>query len=190
MIFCFRMGKGQPEVMHLPRESLLSEPVTVGERLDLRWVQREEIVNIEDTKFVSITKPGNFHGLALWFDVSFDPLIYEDESEVPFKPVELRTGPADPETHWKQTVLVVLENLAQQPLEEDEIIGWSLAMTQSSDNRRQYSLALQLLDPETDEHPVPCHCQMARCELVAALMEREDREMEELEEINTDQGTS
>ena len=50
------MGKGQPEVMHLPRESLLSEPVTVGERLDLRWVQREEIVNIEDTKFVSISQ--------------------------------------------------------------------------------------------------------------------------------------
>ena len=51
-----RMGKGQPEVMHLPADSLLSEPVTVGDRLDLRWVQREEIVNIEDTKFVSISQ--------------------------------------------------------------------------------------------------------------------------------------
>ena len=50
------MARGQPEVMHLPADSLLTEPLTVGERLDLRWVQREEIVNIEDTKFVSITK--------------------------------------------------------------------------------------------------------------------------------------
>ena len=184
------MSRGQPEVMHLPRDSLLSEPVTVGERLDLRWVQREEIVNIEDTKFVSITKPGNFHGLALWFDVSFDPLIYEDEIDVPFNPVELKTGPDDPETHWKQTVLVVMDNLAEAAVEEDEIIGWNLSLSQSSSNRRQYSLALQLLDPETDSHPVPCHCRMARCELVAALMEREDREMEELEEINADQSTS
>ena len=186
------MEKGQPEVMHLPGDCLLSEPVTVGERLDLRWVQREEIVSIKDTKFVSITKPGNFHGLALWFDVSFDPGIYEDEGEsvVPFQPVELKTGPADPETHWKQTVLVVMENLAQPALEEDEIIGWSLALSQSGDNRRQYRLALHLLDPETEAHPEPCHCHMARCELVAALMEREDREMEELEEINADQATS
>ena len=174
-------------MMHLPRDSLLSEPVTVGERLDLRWVQREEIVSIEDTKFVSITKPGNFHGLALWFDVSFDPQIYEDELDVPFNPVELKTGPDDPETHWKQTVLVVMENIGEASVEEDEIIGWKLSMTQTTSNRRQYSLGLQLLDPETDDHPVPCHCHMARCELVAALMEREDREMEELEEINTDQ---
>ena len=52
---------------------------------------------------------------------------------------------------------------------------------------RQYSLGLTLLDAETEIHPTPCHCHMARCELVAALMEKEDREMEELEEINSDQ---
>ena len=84
-------------------------------------------------------------------------------------------------------MLVVMENLGQTELEEDEIVGWKLSMAQSSSNRRQYSLSLALLDPETEQHPVPCHYHMARCELVAALMEREDREMEELEEINTDQ---
>ena len=68
---------------------------------------------------------------------------------------------------------------------EDEIIGWKLVMAQSESNRRQYSLSLEVLDPETDQHPVPCHCHMARCELVAALMEREDRMMEDLEEINS-----
>ena len=83
-----------------------------------------------------------------------------------------------------------MENLGQTELEEDEIVGWKLSMAQSSSNVRQYSLSLALLDPETEQHPVPCHCRMARGELVAALMEREDREMEELEEINTDQGTS
>ena len=171
--------------MQLPGSCLLSDPVTVGDRLDLRWVQREEIVSIEDTKFVSISKPGNFHGLALWFDVSFEPPMYGEETDTPFKPIELKTGPRDPETHWKQTVLVVMENFGQAELEEDEIIGWKLVMAQSESNRRQYSLSLEVLDPETDQHPVPCHCHMARCELVAALMEREDRMMEDLEEINS-----
>ena len=98
---------------------------------DLRWVERAEVANIKDTKFVSITKQGNFHGLALWFDVSFDPLLFVDESDPPFKSVELKTGPNDPETHWKQTVMVVMENFAQDEVEEDEIIGWTLEMTQS-----------------------------------------------------------
>ena len=70
-------------------------------------------------------------------------------------------------------------------MEEDEIVGWSLSMEQSGSNTRQYSLSLQLLDPETDEHPTPCQCHLAKCELIAALMEREDREMEDLEEIPT-----
>ena len=35
-----RMQKGQPEVMQLEEASLLSNPVTVGDTLDLRWVQR------------------------------------------------------------------------------------------------------------------------------------------------------
>ena len=97
----------------------------------LRWVERTEVAVIEDTKFVSITKQGNFHGMALWFDVSFNPLVYEDESNPPFNSVELKTGPNDPETHWKQTVMVVMENFAQAEVEEDEIIGWTLKMSQS-----------------------------------------------------------
>ena len=71
-----RSSVGQPEVMQLPGSCLLSDPVTVGDRLDLRWVQREEIVSIEDTKFVSISKPGNFHGLALPRPVGSDGMRY------------------------------------------------------------------------------------------------------------------
>ena len=53
----------------MKEENLLSQPVAIGDKLDLRWVQRHEIIKIEDRKFISISKPGNFHGLALWFDV-------------------------------------------------------------------------------------------------------------------------
>ena len=59
-------------MMDLKESNLLSEPVTIGDTLDLRWVQREEIVKIEDRKFTSISKTGNFHGLAIWFDVTFE----------------------------------------------------------------------------------------------------------------------
>jgi len=180
-----RMQKGQPEVMQLSEANLLAEPVLVGDYLDLRWVQREEIVKIENSKFVSITKTGNFHGLALWFDVIFEPILFEDDYEESFKKIELKTGPGDAPTHWKQTVLVIVDNFANAEVEEDEIVGWNLSMEQSGSNTRQYSLSLQLLDPETDEHPTPCQCHLAKCELIAALMEREDREMEDLEEIPT-----
>ena len=74
------MEKGQPEVMQLTSDNLLSDKLTIGDQLDLRWVQREEIVKIEDRKFVSMTKTGNFHGVALWFDVVFDPIVFEAQS--------------------------------------------------------------------------------------------------------------
>ena len=53
------MQKGSPEVIDLKESNVLSEPLTIGDNLDLRWVQREEIVKIEDRKFTSISKTGN-----------------------------------------------------------------------------------------------------------------------------------
>merc|ERR1712179_54677 len=64
-----RLERGQPEVMHLKEENLLSEPVVVAE-FDMKWVQREEVISLEDKKFLSITKNGNFHGLPIWFDAT------------------------------------------------------------------------------------------------------------------------
>ena len=144
------MQKGSPEVIDLKESNVLSEPLTIGDNLDLRWVQREEIAKIEDRKFTSISKTGNFHGLAIWFDVTFEPLFFEDEYEVPWCKVELKTGPGAPPTHWKQTVLVITENFASGEVEEDEIVGWDLGMEQSAANPRQYSLSLALLDPESE----------------------------------------
>jgi len=177
-----RLEKGQPEIMSLKEENLLSEPVVVAD-FDMKWVQREEVIRVEDKKFLSITKSGNFHGLAVWFDTSFDPQIYEGEYEQPFSKVVLKTGPCDPETHWKQTVLVVPGNMVDGDVEEDEVIGWSLTMSQSGNNARQYSLGLEVLDPATEEHPVPCDCKMGKCALMKALLEKEDMDLEELEEI-------
>ena len=75
-------------------------------------------------------------------------------------------------------------------------------MEQSVANPRQYSLSLevrqsdtshdklfgnnfdiQLLDPATEEHPVPCNCGMAKCALIKALLDKEMEGMEDLEEL-------
>ena len=41
----------------------------------------------------------------------------------------------------------------------------------------------QLLDPATEEHPVPCNCGMAKCALIKALLDKEEEDMEDLEEL-------
>merc|ERR1711936_1473901 len=70
-------------------------------------------------------------------------------------------------------VLVVPGNMVDGEGEEDEVIGWSLTMAQSASNARQYRLGLEVLDPGTEEHPVPCDCKMGKCALMKALLEKD-----------------
>ena len=41
----------------------------------------------------------------------------------------------------------------------------------------------QLLDPATEEHPVPCICRMGKCALIKALLDKEEEEMEYMQEL-------
>merc|ERR1712037_338420 len=109
----------------------------------------EEVEKVEDRKFVSVTKEGRLHGLALWFDATFNPMLYDEDEAAKIQKVVLGTGPRDVPTHWKQTVLLLLGE-GGQTLEEDE-----------------------LLDPSTEEHPVPCICRMGKCALIKALLDKE-----------------
>ena len=92
----------------LPPDSLLAEPVPVL-HLDLRWVQKEEVSellttfvviaelrkkscqveNVEDRKFVSVTREGRLHGLALWFDATFNPMLYDEDEAAKIQKVLL-----------------------------------------------------------------------------------------------------
>lgn len=173
-----RLAGGQPEIMSLSKEQLLSDEVIMSEEFDLKWVTLDEVKAVNDRKFVSITKPGNFHGLAVWFRVKFKPDIYEGEYEEELTPVVLCTGPGSPETHWKQTVIVLPR--AEVEVEEDEVVGWEMNMVQNVDNPRHYNLGLSLLDPAEDEHPMPCGCKMVKCALYAALLEKEEADFEEM----------
>ncbi|CAL1538152.1 unnamed protein product, partial [Lymnaea stagnalis] len=114
--------------------------------------------------------------------------------------VTLKTGPLDPPTHWKQTVIF----LPQTILVESgvSLCSW-VKMAQDPENRRHYNITLQLVeddsgecldsddgtDPGSDtasdegnegDHPVPCSCGSDRCKLMAALVSRMDREHQDL----------
>jgi len=179
-----KLAGGSPEVMIIKDEHLMSQPTILTE-YDLRWVQLDEVKSINDKKFVSITRNGKFHGVCIWFSCKFEPTFYEDdELKQNFRSITLDTGPSHPPTHWKQTVIVVPRN--DPEVEEDEIVGWEISMDQSQENSRHYLLGLSLLDPELDEHPVPCECKMARCALFAALMQKEEDDLEEIEQIDDD----
>lgn len=66
----------KPEVMIILPNQILSLPTEVA-NIDLKYVTIDELQTLSSRKFVSITRTGAFHGLAIWFNVSFNS--YEDE---------------------------------------------------------------------------------------------------------------
>lgn len=164
----------KPIIRTLPPKRLLTEALKVAD-FDLRWTTREEIEKVLFTGFASVTRsPGGgvMEGIALWFDVDFDPdRNRQFDDRIGFEPSSLSTSPCSPATHWQQTVIPLGDCPA---VETDEIVGWRLNLSASEDNPRFYRIALEMLDPETEEHPVPCGCKMAKCALIQALLEKED----------------
>lgn len=64
-------------------------------------------------------------------------------------------------------------------VEEDEVVGWKLVFAQSQSNVRHYTMTVEILDPEMEEHPIPCQCPMPRCLIIAKMLEKEEEEMED-----------
>ncbi len=62
-------------------------------------------------------------------------------------------------------------------VEQDEVIGWELALHKTATNERHYAIQLEILDPAQAEHPVPCECQTAKCTLISALLDKEDQDL-------------
>ena len=199
----------KPEVYLLGKDDLLSSVVCI-KTLNLRWMDVSEIRHFSENVFVSITKPGPYHGVAIWFECDFDGRDYNKDGEEFGSLVTLSTGPDAPATHWKQTIVMLakaclidtndnnsLEYTTKQTdtnnttenseiqqssitsskeciqLEEDEVIGYKLEFHQSDDDVRHYTIVLEMLDPETDEHPEPCCCGMPKCLIIAKLLEDE-----------------
>uniref|UniRef100_A0A0B6XY59 type I protein arginine methyltransferase n=1 Tax=Arion vulgaris TaxID=1028688 RepID=A0A0B6XY59_9EUPU len=114
--------------------------------------------------------------------------------------VKLRTGPYDPPTHWKQTVLFLPRTIL---IESGLSLNCKVRMTQDIVNKRHYNISVTLIDDrdsgegdhENDEqisdvsdsddstdHVVPCSCGSDRCRLISALVDKYNVEHNELGE--------
>ena len=47
-----------------------------------------QVQKVDDRKFVSVTREGRLHGLALWFDVAFNPMVYDEDEACKIQKVE------------------------------------------------------------------------------------------------------
>jgi protein arginine N-methyltransferase 1 len=89
-----------PEIMAVSKQSLLAEPQVIL-NIDLQFVGIEDVHNIMTSLDFVINRNDVMHGLALWFDVTFDGSHQ----------IVLDTGPSSPLTHWKQTVVLLPDAL-------------------------------------------------------------------------------
>ena len=152
------------QVLDTHPEELLAAPELALE-LHLQYVTAEELEAVTCRRFVTVTRPGPYRGLCLWFDCRFPDGSWLD------------TSPRSPATHWRQTAVVLPRDY---PLEADTVIGWELTLAREPGGGRKYRIALSMLD-EDDEHPVPCGCARGKCRLIKALIDKEDAEFEEEE---------
>ena len=47
-----------------------------------------QVQKVDDRKFVSVTREGRLHGLALWFDIAFNPMVYDEDEASKIQKVE------------------------------------------------------------------------------------------------------
>ncbi|EDV98989.1 probable protein arginine N-methyltransferase 6.1 [Drosophila grimshawi] len=147
----------RPEITYLKPADLLHEGI-VFHWMSLLDVDAKELDEISFKEVVSTQVAGKHQGFCIWFDVRFP---CEEE------PVTLSTSPLAPKTHWKQCV-VVLPKENCEVLEENSPVAFQILMKRSASGARKYNLEVELLDPNVEEHPVPCSCHMTKCILTKA----------------------
>ncbi|KAL0122363.1 hypothetical protein PUN28_007233 [Cardiocondyla obscurior] len=145
----YRKNKSlKPEILLLNENDLLAESKLLA-WLDLKIISVEEINVLGGEDYVSVCKKdGKFQGICIWFAVEFP-----DGSE-------LSTGPCNEATHWKQTAVVLPEDIK---VTKNEPVAFKLELKRNSSYSRRYIMELTLLDAEEVEHDIPCNCYMTKC---------------------------
>lgn len=127
--------------------------------LDLKSVICDEINSLGDENYVHVcSKNGKYQGVCIWFTVEFP-----DGSE-------LSTAPSAELTHWKQTVLLLTQEIE---VCEDEAVAYNLKITKDKHNCTRYNFELTMLDAEEVEHDIPCQCYLTKCIVTRAYLEKE-----------------
>ena len=118
--------EANPQVTVLEQDALLAQPRCVDEA-DLHVIPAAEAGRCGDELVFVATREAVCHGYALWFECDFfakrpsssgegaddDGLGDMGEGDEPA--VVLSTGPEAPPTHWKQTVVLLPEQLGATP---------------------------------------------------------------------------
>ncbi|XP_017858437.1 PREDICTED: probable protein arginine N-methyltransferase 6.1 [Drosophila arizonae] len=152
----------RPEITQLTPNDLLHEGI-VFHWMSLLDVSTQELNEIRFKDVVATQIAGKHQGFCIWFEVQFPG----EESVV------LSTSPLAPETHWKQCVVVLPEENCET-LDEKSPVAFQILMKRSANDARKYNLEVELLDPNVEEHPVPCSCHMTKCILTEAHLKMMD----------------
>lgn len=153
----------QPEITEVSDCDLLSDGCLIAS-LDIENITEKEIQSITSKHLVPSKVAAKLQGLCLWFVCTFPQVDYNENGSI-----ILSTSPAEPSTHWKQTVILLpIESI----VEENEPIAWQLCITLSNENKHQYDIQLTMLDPEKEKHPVPCNCYLTKCIVIKTFLEQ------------------
>ncbi|XP_064211841.1 protein arginine N-methyltransferase 6 isoform X1 [Tribolium castaneum] len=154
----------KPSTVSVAKEHILADPEVLL-WIDLREVTQKEVDGFKVQHIAVATKAGKYQGICLWFTCTFPSFVTE--------PVTLSTAPEDPETHWKQTTIVLPTEIQ---VEQKAPIAYELSLARAQENPRRYNIEVTMLDPAEVEHPEYCACHMTKCILVWAMLEKYEKE--------------
>ncbi|KAL0481919.1 protein arginine N-methyltransferase [Acrasis kona] len=122
----------KPYVGIVKQNRLLSKPVHIHS-IDCNKISISDLQTLTNSSVYQVCKVGVLHGFCLWFDVIFSSTLGGET-------VVLHTGPDHPETHWKQTVILLPQSF---DVSEEDAIPVTITMDSSQDNHRHYELSLE-----------------------------------------------
>ncbi|ERL91948.1 hypothetical protein D910_09271 [Dendroctonus ponderosae] len=101
---CWEEAYKKPLTEKIPPKCLISEP-EVATWIDLREVTSDDLNEIKLRHVAMSNKVGTYEGICLWFTCTFPFSKGPSNTE----PVSLST---EPETHWKQTLIVLPNSMS------------------------------------------------------------------------------
>lgn len=162
----------KPKIMTIDSKNLLNDGSCAYEML-LKYITIDELEKISYKLLTCSRVDGMYQGICIWFDVVFPCM-----NKLYSKEIILSTAPDKPKTHWKQTVLLMQDDIE---VEEGSPIFGMITLKKSSNNSRFYDIEFEILDPESENHPIPCHCYFTKCKIIKALSNKYDERDEKVE---------
>lgn len=155
----YRATKKEPLVTRVRGDELIAEE-SVVKSVFLESVTLEELQEFSFKTVVTAKRDAKFQGLCLWFVCNFST----DENEIIF----LNTHPNEADTHWRQTAIVFPFEI---PVSKNDPLSFSMSFRKRKNDSRKYVIEVTMLDPEKEEHPVPCECNLPKCLVISKYME-------------------